>query len=676
MRIKIILLLIIVSCASNNKVDRLENTKRLVRTGHQSLYENGALEIPYTKVKLIAPGPDTLEITKNLVGIRAKESLLLALLNIKNSYGFIKAYSLRSYLLGKNIYQKGGDLANLIDRKVDEDAYFLVQKSLSLPKASIVKSIEYSKSTTKRMIEFSNLLKKSIKEFGEESANDFTYSVKDLAFRLNIAMREVSKDLEKEARRDKENTTYSDMKKSGEEVDENALKISRLIYESSSELAKEHFQYGADFFIQGYLSFPEKISKRISNYNLNSFVENFEQEEERRSRYTENLILQIDNTLSNYTGDVRDSFKNAKIESEEGVNSYGLTLGLVKSLAWLTKAIFWDASIKPIGEMTIYSLGFLATNTIIYPTMVVSKSGYAVTELAVEFVTDFGETIYDFTAPTAVASVASIFSFLEVTGGLTASALMATTGKLYNYSSVGVGVIAHTAVAVKNTASTLTLKTSSKIVDGASHTSDLVLSGIKHTLPTVVKVTSNIAGEVSQKSIQYIGVPLASVGIPLAGSSVGVGLGVSGAIAGASYKIVGEVAEKTTLGSGTVLSGTTVAVGTTASVLAGLGIAGYESLKGVAVPSSYVMGSGIVLTYGNLTQLAAQTILAASDLSYLVLSLEGPKWILYGVKDKLNLGNKLGAETVIDLNKLKQNGEEFESIPISEEEVIKVLNSF
>lgn len=117
-------------------------------------------------------------------------------------------------------------------------------------------------------------------------------------------------------------------------------------------------------------------------------------------------------------------------------------------------------------------------------------------------------------------------------------------------------------------------------------------------------------------------------------------------------------------------------VGTTASILAGLGLAGYESLKGVAVPSSYVMGSGLVLTYGNLTQLAAQTILAASDLSYLVLSLEGPRWVLYGVKDNLNLGSKFGSNTIFDLNKLKQNGEEFESIPISEDEVIKVLNSF
>lgn len=466
------------------------------------------------------------------------------------------------------------------------------------------------------------------------------------------------------------------MRKVGEEVDLSSSKLSNLIYDNSKTLAQKHLNLGVNYFIQGYIAFPNKVYERFSDNNLQSFSKLFNEEEKRRSQYSKNLVIQIDNTINNYSDEFKKSMAAAKGETQGGVNSYGVTLGLIKSLGWLTKAVLWDATLKPIGEIGVYSLGYLATNSIVYPTMIVSKSGYAVTELAVELISDTTMTIYDLTAPSVVASVASIFSVLEMSAGIVGSSTARVSGKFYNYSLTSAGAVAHSLVEVKNAANQVALKTSEYVVKGTSKISKTVLSGVEHTAPAVIKVTSTVAGEVSEKSIRYIGVPLASVGIPLTASSVGVGIGVAGVSTGATYKAAGVLASGATYATGTILSGTTMTVGTTASILAGLGLAGYESLKGVAVPSSYVMGSGLVLTYGNLTQLAAQTILAASDLSYLVLSLEGPRWVLYGVKDNLNLGSKFGSNTIIDLNKLKQNGEEFESIPISEDEVIKVLNSF
>lgn len=676
MKLRILFLLILVSCATNEKVDHLENTKRLVKDGHQSLYKNGALKIPYTKVKLIAPGPDTIEITKNLVGIRAKESLLLALSNIQNTYGLMKAGAVKSYLIGVDIYKKGSEVSNLIDQKVEEGSYFLIDKSSKIPKSSFVESIKYSKKTTEYMVNFSKKLKKAIKLYGKEAAHNFVNGTQDLAFRLEKSMSETAHNLEQEAFEKKTNTIYNDLRKVGKEADLSSSKISKLIYSSLVALAKENLELGVDYFIQGYISFPEKVYERFSHYDLHSFSKLFNEEEERRSQYSKNLVVQLNNTINNYSDEFKKSMSSAKEESQGGVNSYGVTLGLIKSLGWLAKAVLWDATIKPIGEIGIYSLGYLATNSLIYPTMVVSKSGYAVTELAVELAADTTKTFYDLTAPSVVASVASVFSFLEMSAAVAGSTIVGTTGKFYNYSLRSAGVIGHSLVEVNNTANSAALKASSLAVKGTSKVSTVVLSGVKHTVPAVLKVTSNVAGELSEKSIRYIGVPLASVGIPMTGASVGVGVGVGGIATGATYKVAGVVASSSVYATGTILSGTTMTVGTAASILASVGLAGYESLKGVAVPSSYIMGSGLVLTYGNLTQLSAQTVLAASDLSYLVLSLEGPRWVLYGVKDKLNLGSKLGSDAIIDLNKLKKNGEEFESIPISEEEVIKVLNSF
>lgn len=199
MKLKILVLLILSSCATTEKVDHLENTKKLVKTGHQSLYKNGALKIPYTQVKLIAPGPDTIEITKNLVGIRAKESLLLALSNLQNTYGLIKAGAVKSYLIGINVYEKGSEISKIIDQKVQQDSSFLIDKSIKLPKSTIIESLKFTKKTLKEMTVFSKKLNLAIKQFGKVAASDFVNGTQDIAVRLEKSMSKTAETLKQKA---------------------------------------------------------------------------------------------------------------------------------------------------------------------------------------------------------------------------------------------------------------------------------------------------------------------------------------------------------------------------------------------------------------------------------------------------------------------------------------------
>ena len=84
----------------------------------------------------------------------------------------------------------------------------------------------------------------------------------------------------------------------------------------------------------------------------------------------------------------------------------------------------------------------------------------------------------------------------------------------------------------------------------------------------------------------------------------------------------------------------------------------YELSKAVAVPPGYELAGGIVLDYGTLSHLGAQAILAAAGCSYMVLSLEGPRWVLYAVKGKRGDGEDLPAGAVVDLKKMQAVGDE------------------
>src|SRR5512147_430722 len=76
----VFLAIISTGCATTKaKDDPLQNTKKLVREGHVSLYNNGAFRVPKTSISLIPPGPSTLELVQELSGMRARQSFETAI---------------------------------------------------------------------------------------------------------------------------------------------------------------------------------------------------------------------------------------------------------------------------------------------------------------------------------------------------------------------------------------------------------------------------------------------------------------------------------------------------------------------------------------------------------------------------------------------------------------------
>jgi len=182
-------------------------------------------------------------------------------------------------------------------------------------------------------------------------------------------------------------------------------------------------------------------------------------------------------------------------------------------------------------------------------------------------------------------------------------------------------------------------------------------------------------GYVTGKVVQYIAVPLASAGITVGGGAIGTAVGVTGAVAGSTVVVTGKVGSAATNVFGNVIAGTTLAAGTAVSAGGGAAYGVYQLSKAVVVPVGYELGSGVVLSYETLSQISAHTILAVSDCAYMVLSLEGPRWVLYAVKGNLGKGDELPAGAVLDLKKMQEQGEEIVNLPVSDEEMKKVVES-
>ncbi len=180
-------------------------------------------------------------------------------------------------------------------------------------------------------------------------------------------------------------------------------------------------------------------------------------------------------------------------------------------------------------------------------------------------------------------------------------------------------------------------------------------------------------------SEQYVGVPIASAGVAVTGTAVGASVGVVTDVgkiaAGGTLFVAGEAVGASTQLFGVVLGGGTAAVGTAGSVVAGAGLGAYELAKAIIVPVGYELTSGIVLGYTASSQLAAHTILGVADASYMVLSLEGPRWVVYAVKGDLGDGSDLTPGSVVNLEQMQQQGETFYYLPVSEPEMKNVIEA-
>ena len=281
--------------------------------------------------------------------------------------------------------------------------------------------------------------------------------------------------------------------------------------------------------------------------------------------------------------------------------------------------------------MTVASVGYIGVNLVAFPSLVIMREGVATTKVAVEVTWDTAKMGYDLVAPTGVAAVAGVYGLLDFTGSNLAAGATAATGNLAGYGEAALS------------------KAAGVIVKGG--------------------------GYASGKGVQYIGVPLASAGIAVGGGTIGTAVGAAGTATSGVVYVAGEGSAGAAQVFGNIIAGTTLVAGTTASAAGGAAYGIYELSKAVVVPAGYELGSGLVLSYGTLSHLGAHSILAVSDCAYMVLSLEGPRWVLYAVRGKTGTGDDLPVGAIVDLKKMHETGEEIIYLPVTDEEMKKVVHS-
>lgn len=406
------------------------------------------------------------------------------------------------------------------------------------------------------------------------------------------------------------------------------------ISEKSNQAALASLTYAGKSFVEGYAAIPEKLSQRgqaiAEAATWEEFSDGFSESNQWRGEQSQQMTGIMVEVTDNYTNEVGDSFSKAGDEFDN-ISETGVALATLKAARWVLQGLFWDGLIKPVGKMGAASVGYLAVNTVAFPVLVVGHGTYNSAEIAVQATWNVAASTYDFVAPTVIAATAALFSGVELVGG--------------------------------------------NLVAGATATAGTAAGSLSYLAGQTAAVTVKAAGYTTGKTVQYIGVPLVTAGIAVSGTAAGVVTGGVAATTGGVLFVAGETSAATTQLFGNTLAGGTAVVGTTASTVGGVGLGIYELTKAVVVPAGYELGGGMVLGYSATSQLAAHSILAVSDAAYLVLSLEGPRWVVYAVSGNLNSGEELVPGTMLNLEAMQESGEEFRYLPVSNDEVKRVIEN-
>jgi hypothetical protein len=396
-----------------------------------------------------------------------------------------------------------------------------------------------------------------------------------------------------------------------------------------------HASFAAEKFVKGYAAVPGKMTVRASTVasaaSLSKFVTAFERSREWPATMSDEFTDVILGAARNYTRDVGRSLDSASAELGRGVVESGPTFAVLKSLRWVLQGVFWDATIKPVTKMTAGTLGYVTVNGVAYPALVTVNEGAVVANIAVQVSWNAAAGAYEITAPTATAAVAGLFSAGELVGG---------------EALAGTGLVA-----------------------GASASGGAYAAG-----KTAAAATAG-GGYLAGKTVEYVAAPLSAVGVAGGGTVVGVVAGTAIGATGATIAATGVAAEVAARTGGVATAGTVGAGGAIVSVATGAALGTYELSKAVVVPAGHELGAGIVLSYGTISQLGAQSVLTVADASYMVLSLEGPRWVLYAVKGDLDKGENIPTGAVLDLKAMQKAGETLYAVPASDEEVKRVVDS-
>jgi len=586
----------LISCAQQPSKDPLQNTKKLAREGHATLYENGAFEVPMTTIHIIPPGPSALGLASELAGVRARQSFQESLKHARESVNLARAGIEKSQQAGQTVQQGTSSLAGEA-RSVTRYGAELVGDAPGVARTAVGASIAYSgKAYTETRQAGAQLAESSL-----TAGSDMSKGTSDISGKMWTGTLAMAKDTSA----------------------------------SSRESSGRHATYAAERFVKGYATLPEQLGKRADavkeSASLGQFVNAFRKSNEWRSEHSDKMTDIMVGTTADYTKDIKESFSAAGREISEGSKESGYTLALLKSLRWVVQGVVWDGAIKPTGKLAASSLGYVTVNTVAFPAMVTVREGVAVTEVAVQVGWNSAASVYDVTAPSATAALAGLFSAVELVGGQALAGSEVVVGSAATAGTYGIGQTAAAATAG--------------------------------------------GGLLTGKTVQYVGAPLSTVGVAAGGSAIGVVSGAALATGGAALATVGVAGEAATRITGTATQGAVVVGGSTASVAAGAALGTYELSKAVVAPVGYELGAGLVLGYGTLSQLSAQSVLAVSDASYCVLSMEGPNWVLYAVKGKLDNGENIPSGAMLDLQAMQQAGETFTVVPLSDEEMKRIIST-
>jgi protein tyrosine phosphatase (PTP) superfamily phosphohydrolase (DUF442 family) len=650
------------TAGSAQRKDPLKNTKKLVKEGHVSLYRNGAFRVPNTSISLVPAGPSTLEFAGELAGMRARQSFETSVKRAADSVYIVSEGTKLTYRVSKRMSKGANAGAGAIRKLTRENGTLLVDRSSDLGKSITGKSWDLSTATFRSAGKAGGAVVHGARAIGSGVSGAATEQGTGLATGSMQAAKDIVRAGSSGGTALSEGGT-----RQGIGLATGSVRAAKDISDSSAGRSASAIKYGYHSFVQGYVTVPARMKQRAGEVGDSlrdaRFAGIVAEENERRGELSQKTVDLMSETVNHYGEDVSGSFSRAG-EELKAYRTTGVGFAALRSMRWVLQGILWDASIKPLTKMTAASVGYIGVNFLAFPSLVVVREGVATTQVAVEVTWDTAKTGYDLVAPTGVAAVAGVYGLLDYAGSHIVAGAAIVGGTASGVAEAGAGKAAGAIV-----------KGGSYPVAGATAAVGTVAGYGEAGLGKVAGVVIKGGGYAAGAGVQYIGVPLVSAGIALGGGTIGTAVQGAGMATGGTLYVSGQTGAAATQVFGNVIAGGTLAGGTAVSAAAGSAYGVYELSKAVVVPSGYELGSGIVLSYGTLAHLGAHSILAVSDCTYMVLSLEGPRWVLYAVKGDLGKGDDLPPGAVVDLNAMHRAGEEIYYLPVSDEEMKNVVQS-
>lgn len=368
--------------------------------------------------------------------------------------------------------------------------------------------------------------------------------------------------------------------------------LARSTATTSRRAARRYVSSAREQFVKDYAALPAKLAGCIKNIaesvSLGKFFIAFQNANHKRAGRSRALFHLFINTSrsSHYTNGIKSSFQKASRELSEKHDT-GYTFALLKSLRWVVQGILWDGAIKPVMILMSALLGFVIVNTVIFPVRLVVNEAVAVVLAVSQVISNSVVALYEMIAPSVAASAVGLFSAVVLVGGQVLAGTELIVGSIVTAGTFVLGKIF----------------------------AALIAGG----------------GYLAGKLVQYVGAPLLSLGLAVAGCMLGIVAGVVSVIIGSVIVIVGFAGEIITRLVGNIAAGGVLVGGVTASVMAGIALGAFELVKAILVPVSYELVAGFIIGYCLVMQLCAHAVLAVADVAYMLLSLEGPRWVLAAV---------------------------------------------